>query len=100
MEVYPMLRFAIVLGTALLSITTFAEESASVRLSDSDVLFTAPDVAVAKMASCQPLKGQAVEILETQNVGGIQVAKVRIAEGACAGSVGWVGIARLQYERR
>ncbi|HEY8096980.1 MAG TPA: hypothetical protein VIE65_12935 [Methylobacter sp.] len=70
------------------------------RLTDSNVLLTDSDPMKAKLAACQPQKGEQVKALAFQaNAGGIRganVARVAVLEGRCKGVEGWVGTARLE----
>ncbi|MFM4785436.1 hypothetical protein ACEUCV_15630 [Aeromonas veronii] len=69
-------------------------------LTDSNIIMTDQDPTKARLAECQPLRGDAVEILEqVMNAGGMQgvnVARVKVVTGSCAGTEGWVGLSRLE----
>lgn len=73
-------------------------------LTDSNIVVTDQDPSKARLAECQPLRGDAVEILEVvKNAGGmlgVNVAKVNIVSGACVGTHGWVGLTRLASPRQ
>ncbi|MEI4940613.1 hypothetical protein U1710_02235 [Aeromonas caviae] len=72
----------------------------SATLTDSNMVMTDQDPTKARLAECQPLRGDAVEILEqVMNAGGMQgvnVARVKVVTGSCAGTEGWVGLSRLE----
>lgn len=70
------------------------------RLTDGQVLLTDPSPSKAKLAQCQPLKGELVAIMETRSAVdgmlGLDVAHVVVLEGTCKGDIGWVGLSRLE----
>jgi len=70
------------------------------RLTDSSVLVES--LADLKMATCQPMKGERVQLGEQRNsIGGMpgNVAQVTVIEGRCAGKTGWVGMERPEAVR-
>lgn len=95
-----MLRIALTLAVAAHTVVAIAEETTGARLTSSEVLLTAPDPMVAKLADCQPLKGQPVQIIETQNGPYGSISKVKIVDGPCANKVGWVGITHLEFGKQ
>lgn len=70
------------------------------RLTDSQVLLTDSSPSKAKLAECQPLKGEIVAILEIrkniEGMLGLDAARVQVLDGRCKGSQGWVGLSRLE----
>jgi hypothetical protein len=97
-----MRKFILATATILLSAHAFAQtdQPKIEKLTDSDVFFSANESGTLERASCQPLKGEAVSVLDVKkNLGGMpmmDVAHVRVMEGQCAGQEGWVGVARLE----
>lgn len=73
-------------------------------LTDSNVVMTDQDLTKARLAECQPLRGDSVEILEqVKNSGGmlgVNVARVKVVTGSCAGTEGWVGLPRLESAKQ
>lgn len=89
---------AIVCATALPCLAS--AEPYEAQLSDSQVLLTDASLSKARLAECQPMKGERVSVLETklnlEGMTGVNAARVVILEGACKGTQGWVGTARLE----
>jgi hypothetical protein len=75
-------------------------EASRARLTDTQVLLTDASPMKAKLDDCQPLKGEAVAILETRSnvdgMVGVSAAHVRVLGGQCTGLQGWVGLPRLE----
>jgi hypothetical protein len=99
-----MKKKAILLSLAsFLSFSAVAQDAPPklAQLTDSGVFLTeGPSGSGAlALASCQPLKGEKVVILDVQQnamgVTGATAARVRVTEGGCTGQEGWVGVAHL-----
>lgn len=71
------------------------DASESVQFSSSDSLFDSLTPKTVK-ASCQPLRGDGAQILETSRFAGAEVYQVAVLSGRCQGIKGWVGGARLE----
>lgn len=89
----------LVLGCAWNYAAAQAQESHA-QLSSSNSLIS--DINSMSLANCQPMKGERVAILDIKAPakreagGGVDIAKVRVLEGRCAGQFGWVGLPRLE----
>lgn len=67
------------------------------------MLLKAPKIDAKQMHPSQPLKGEIVEMLEfktaVDGMPGVDMARVRVVDGRCAGQEGWVGTPRLEAAR-
>jgi hypothetical protein len=66
------------------------------KLTAGNVLLTTGDPGTAKLAACQPAKGNRVAAQERQQTMGMTVLHVVVLDGACKGTTGWVGIERVE----
>lgn len=97
-----MRKFILATATILLSAHAVAQtdDPQIEKLTDSNVFFSSVTGGIPERASCQPLKGEAVSVLDVvKKLNGMpmmDVAHVRVMEGQCTGQEGWVGVARLE----
>lgn len=66
------------------------------RLTDSNALVEPSSTSTLKLATCQPLRSEAVAILEWAEVFKAPAARVRVLEGHCKDAEGWIGTAHLE----
>lgn len=99
MKIHTHIAIAAIVGTAVLPCIA-SEGPYDAQLTDSQVLLTDANLSKARLAECQPMKGERVSVLETklnlEGMTGVHAARVLILEGACEGKQGWVGTARLE----
>lgn len=73
------------------------------RLTDTQVLLTTADAINRKLAECQPLRGETVAVLETikssPGMPAPDMARVRVQDGRCKDTLGWVGLERVEAAR-
>ena len=67
----------------------------ALQFSSSDSLFESLTPKTVK-ASCQPLRGDGAQILESTRFAGTEVYRITVLSGRCQGTTGWVGSARLE----
>lgn len=72
-----------------------AASSDALQFSSSDSLFDSLTPKTVK-ASCQPLRGDAAQILESSQFADTEVYRISVLSGRCQGATGWVGAARLE----
>lgn len=65
------------------------------RFNSSDSLFDSLEPKPVK-ASCQPLRGDAAQFLETARFSGTEVYRVKVLSGRCEGTIGWAGATRIE----
>lgn len=100
-----MRKFILTTASMLLSAHAFAQtdEPQIARLTDSNVFFSSVAGGTPELAGCQPLKGEAVSVLDViKKLNGMpmmDVAQVRVMDGQCSGQEGFVGVARLEAAR-
>lgn len=84
-------------GASRIEATTAAPTSLgeALQFSSSDSLFESLTPNTVK-ASCQPLRGDAAQILESSRFAGTEVYQITVLSGRCQGTTGWVGAARLE----
>ena len=66
------------------------------RLTDGNVLLTDSDLTKARLAVCQPSKGDVVFIKKVENIAGGSIAFVQVITGLCETNTGWVGTGRYE----
>ncbi|MEM0550484.1 MULTISPECIES: hypothetical protein [Aeromonas] len=92
-------KHILVIAASLVFFSTTSIAGEVAKLSDSNMVLTDQDPVKARKAECQPLRGDSVEVIEVvKNAGGmlnVDVAKVKVMTGSCAGTQGWVGLSRL-----
>lgn len=90
----------LIVAAAAMCASTPGIAAQAATLTDSNMVMTDQDPTKARLAECQPLRGDSVEILEqVMSAGGLQgvnVARVKVVTGSCAGTEGWVGLSRLE----
>lgn len=69
--------------------------SGGVQFASSNSLFEAITPKMIK-GSCQPLRGDGAEILESTRFSGTEVYRVAVLSGRCQGTKGWVGSAHIE----
>lgn len=84
-------------GASRIEATTATPTSSgeALQFSSSDSLFESLTPKTVK-ASCQPLRGDAAQILESSRFAGTEVYRITVLSGRCQGATGWVGAARLE----
>lgn len=89
-----------VVGPTSDQMRVLVEQMIPKRLTDGNVLMTDADPSQARLAQCQPVKGDKVMVLETKSnvtgIHGLNVARVIVTSGDCMGIGGWVGLLRLE----
>ena len=66
------------------------------KVTEGDALITNADPGIAKLAECQPAKGNHVAAQERKQLAGTTMLRVTVLDGACKGAMGWVGIHRVE----
>lgn len=95
----------IILATlALVAGQVCAQQTESLaKVTASNVMLAEPKLDARAMHECQPLKGDTVAILEVrknlEGMMGLNIARVRVVDGMCAGKAGWIGLERLESVR-
>ena len=73
------------------------------KVTASNTMLAEPKLDARAMHECQPLKGDTVAIQEVRkNLEGmmdLNIARVRVVDGLCAGKTGWIGVERLESAR-
>jgi len=84
-------------GASLIEAATAAPTSSggTLQFNSSDSLFESLTPKTVK-ASCQPLRGDAAQILEASRFSSTEVYRITVLSGRCQGAAGWVGAARLE----
>jgi hypothetical protein len=84
-------------GASRIEVSTAAAPASSdaLQFSSSDSLFESLTPKTVK-ASCQPLRGDGAQILESTRFAGTEVYRITVLSGRCQGTTGWVGSARLE----
>lgn len=77
------------------STTAVAASGDALQFSSSDSFFESLTPKTVK-ASCQPLRGDGAQILESSRFAGTEVYRITVSSGRCQGTTGWVGAARLE----
>ena len=72
------------------------QEKTIKRLTDGNVLLTDSDLTKARLAVCQPSKGDLVLIRKVENIAGGSMAFVEVTTGLCEKHTGWVGTGRYE----
>jgi hypothetical protein len=77
-----------------------APDQQTAKITESGGLFKEPKLDISALSECQPLKGETVAIQKiVRNMGGmtmLDLAKVSVLSGQCAGQMGWIGLSRLE----
>lgn len=95
-----------VILTALAIATGFAyaqQAETQAKVTTSNTMFAEPKLDARAMHECQPLKGDTVSVQEVRKnlngMLGLDIARVRIVDGQCAGKLGWIGVYGLESTR-
>lgn len=94
----------ILTALALVAGQACAQQTESLaKVAASNTMFAEPKLDARAMHECQPLKGDTVAIHEVrENLNGmigVNVARVRVVDGLCAGKTGWIGVKQLESAR-
>lgn len=97
---------AVLLASILAPLFAFAQEAVNepvkVEITQGGGLFATIDGPKGmQWSSCQPLPGQTATVLQQKNQASgmpMSVVQVRIEQGPCKGTVGWLGIHAVKFK--
>ena len=97
----------VVIGCCVLFITGIALAEETVRIKETTALNQTQDPLKIQPLPCQPLKHTHVKVIEKAPFKGAQIpeipdffSKVRVLEGDCKDSEGWVTTTKLETEKK
>ena len=94
----------ILAALAIFAGQAFAQQTETLaKVTAGNTMLAEPKLDARAMHECQPLKGDTVAIQEVrknlEGMMGLNIARVRVVDGLCAGKTGWIGVERLESVR-